>query len=139
MAINFFSETDTFNFKNKRITSKWLKEVIVSYKKLPGEISIIFCTDEQLLEINQKYLKHFYYTDVITFNYNAENSINGDIYISIDRIFENAANFGETFDKELFRVIVHGILHLIGFNDKKPAERDKMRDLENFHLKDIFK
>lgn len=137
MAIHFFSETDRFKFNKKRIASKWLKEVIKTYQKQTGEISVIFCTDEQLLEINQRYLKHFYYTDVITFNYNQDSFINGDIYISIDRIFENAAKFGETFDKELFRVIVHGILHLLGFDDKKPKEQEKMRELENFHLKDI--
>ncbi|NJK97664.1 MAG: rRNA maturation RNase YbeY [Bacteroidales bacterium] len=93
MAIRFFSETDKFNFRNKRKTSTWLKNVINSYGKIPGSISIIFCSDEQLLEINKSYLKHFYYTDVITFNYNEGNVINGDIYMSIERVADNSCIF----------------------------------------------
>lgn len=136
MAINFFSENN-FRFNKKRITSKWLKQVISQYQKIPGEVSFIFCSDDQLLEINKKFLKHFYYTDVITFNYNEGDIISGDIYISIDRIIENAKEFNETFHWELNRVIVHGVLHLLGFNDKEDSERERMHELENKHLKEL--
>lgn len=137
MAIEFFSETNQFKFKNKRNTKNWLTRVINNYHKTPGEISFIFCSDEQLLEINQTYLKHFYYTDVITFNYNDGDVVSGDIYISIDRISENAKKFGETFEKELNRIMVHGVLHLIGFNDKTAKERKHMTELENLHLNEF--
>jgi rRNA maturation RNase YbeY len=137
LAIHFFSETTKFRFNRKRITTNWLKKVITSYKREPGDISVVFCSDEQLLEINKQYLKHSYFTDVITFNYNYNDVISGDIYISIDRISENARNFNVSFDKELNRVIVHGILHLLGFNDKKSSEKEKMRELEDLHLKEI--
>lgn len=136
MAINFFSENN-FKFNKKRITSKWLKQVISQYQKIPGEVSFIFCSDDQLLEINKKFLKHFYYTDVITFNYNEGDIISGDIYISIDRIIENAKEFNETFHWELNRVMVHGVLHLLGFNDKEESERERMHELENIHLKEL--
>lgn len=137
MAIHYFSETSKFRFNRKRVTTNWLKRVINSYKKEIGDISVVFCSDEQLLEINKQYLKHSYFTDVITFNYNYNDVISGDIYISIDRITENASNFKESFDKELNRVIVHGILHLLGFNDKKSSEKERMRELEDLHLKEI--
>lgn len=137
MAIQFFSEANHFKFKNKRKTKNWLNKVIKSYLKKPGQISFIFCSDEQLLEINQTYLKHFYYTDVITFNYNDGDVVSGDIYISIDRISENAATFGDTFEKELNRIMVHGVLHLIGFNDKTAKERKHMTELENLHLNEF--
>lgn len=137
MAFNYFSETDQFKFKNKRLTSNWLKKVITSHSKAPGQISFIFCSDEQLLEINQTYLKHFYLTDVITFNYNTNNSVNGDIYISVDRISDNALKFGVTFDDELRRVMVHGILHLLGFKDKTISEKKEMRRLENIYLNEF--
>lgn len=137
MAIHYFSETAKFRFNRKRVTTNWFKKVINSYKKEIGDISIVFCSDEQLLEINKQYLKHSYFTDVITFNYNSNDVISGDIYISIDRISENARNFNESFDKELNRVMIHGILHLLGFNDKKSSEKEKMRELEDLHLKEI--
>jgi rRNA maturation RNase YbeY len=134
LAFNYFSEKEQFKFRNKRATSNWLKNVIQSHSKVPGQINFIFCSDEQLLEINQTYLKHFYLTDVITFNYNINHFISGDIYISVDRISENALKFYVTFDVELRRVMVHGILHLIGFKDKTLADKKQMRNLENFYL-----
>jgi len=133
LAIKFFSE-NSFKLKKKRDTSTWIKQVIQFHQKSPGEISFIFCTDDQLLEINQTYLKHFYYTDVITFNYNDGIVISGDIYISTDRIVENAKNYKVSFENELYRVMVHGILHLLGFEDKDLLAREKMHELENFHL-----
>ena len=137
MAISYFSESNQFKFKSKRYTSKWIKDVIGTYQKVPGQISFVFCSDERLLEINQTYLKHFYYTDVITFNYNSNDVISGDIFISIDRINENANKFKEPFEKELSRVMVHGVLHLLGFKDKTLKERKEMRNLENLHLNKI--
>jgi rRNA maturation RNase YbeY len=139
LAVNYFSEKSDFKFKNKRKTTNWLKTVISSNRKIAGELSFIFCTDEHLLEINKTYLKHFYLTDVITFNYNVEDVINGDIYISVDRISENAHIFGVSFDSELYRIMVHGILHLLGFNDKTKKQEKQMRDLEDFYLKEILK
>lgn len=135
--INYFSEKKAFKFPNKRSTSNWLKSVITSNQKTPGEISFIFCTDEQLLEINKTYLKHFYYTDVITFNYNEADVVHGDIYISVDRIEENARNFNETFRRELLRVMVHGVLHLLGYDDHSSEERMKMHELEDLYLNKI--
>lgn len=137
MAINYFSQKPEFKFKNKRNTTNWLKGVISDNHKVPGELSFIFCTDEQLLEINQTYLKHFYFTDVITFNYNEGEIINGDIYISVDRISENANIFDVSFDCELHRIMVHGVLHLLGYNDKTKRQEAKMRELEDLYLKEI--
>jgi rRNA maturation RNase YbeY len=139
LAVKYFSENPHFKFNNKRKTTNWLKSVIFNYQKVVGEISFIFCTDSQLLEINKTYLKHFYFTDVITFNYNLNKVINGDIYISVDRISENAHIFGVSFENELYRVMVHGVLHLLGFKDKTKDEEKKMRELENFHLNEILK
>lgn len=137
MAIRFFSETNTFNLKNKRVKSTWIKRTILSYELVLGEISFIFCTDDQLFEINKSFLKHFYLTDVITFNYNQDKVINGDIYISIDRVKENAGVLKVQFETELSRVMIHGILHLIGFNDKTKSEELHMRELEDSHLKEL--
>jgi len=137
LAIRFFSETNTFNLKNKRVKSTWIKRTILSYELVPGEISFIFCTDDQLFEINKSFLKHFYLTDVITFNYNQDKVINGDIYISIDRVKENAGVLKVQFETELSRVMIHGILHLIGFNDKTKPEELHMRELEDSHLKEL--
>lgn len=137
MAFNYFSQASHFNFKNRRKTSKWLKDIIILNKKVPGELSFIFCTDQQLLEINSTYLKHFYFTDVITFEYNSGEFISGDIFISIDMITENARIFDVTFDHELYRVMVHGVLHLLGYKDKTKKEQSVMRELENTYLKEL--
>lgn len=139
MAINYFSEKPEFKFKNKRNTTNWLKGVISANHKVLGELTFVFCTDEQVLEINQTYLKHFYLTDVITFNYNIGEIINGDIYISVDRISENASIFEVSFDSELHRIMVHGVLHLLGYNDKTKKQEKEMRALEDFYLKEIQK
>lgn len=137
MAFNYFCEDKKFVVKQKRNITGWLKGVITYHKRTPGEISFIFCSDEQLLEINQTYLKHFYYTDVITFNYNNNDVISGDIYVSIDRILENSGIFGVTFEMELYRVMVHAVLHLLGFEDKTPGDKRKMTEMENHHLNEI--
>jgi len=137
LAIYFFNKTENFkefkNFKRKK-TKSWLKKIIIENGKKVGDISIIFCSDQSLFEINQTYLKHFYFTDVITFNYNYKSIINGDLYISIDRVYDNSAIFQNNFELELNRVIVHGVLHLLNFKDKSKNQKMNMRILENHYL-----
>ncbi|MEX1002300.1 MAG: rRNA maturation RNase YbeY [Crocinitomicaceae bacterium] len=109
----------------------WITEIAHSYKRLVGDLSFVFCTDNYLLEINKKHLGHDYYTDIITFNYNEENSLSADVFISYDRIKDNAAIFSDGNEAlELKRVIAHGILHLVGFNDKNEEEKKEMRKQE---------
>ena len=114
----------------------WLLRIVESYDKAIEELSFIFCSDNELLKMNKEHLKHDYFTDVITFNYNEENSLKGDVYISYDRVVDNSKEFGNgvVFD-ELCRVMIHGLLHLIGFNDKTEEERIVMRDQEEICLK----
>lgn len=130
MAINFSCNTK-FPFSNRLKTKAWIKQVIAQYGKQCGDISYIFDTDEQVLNVNKQYLNHDYYTDIITFDYVEGDVISGDIVISIDRIKENAENFNTSFDNELHRVIIHGVLHLLGFEDHSPQEDKIMRQKEN--------
>lgn len=132
MSIIFSVEEISFNLKEKNKIKRWIKNIIENEGKKLGEISYIFCSDGYLLEINQKYLEHDTYTDIITFDY-TENSgiISGDIFVSVDRVGENAREFGVTFDEEMRRVLIHGVLHLLGYPDKKPNEEKKMRQKEN--------
>ena len=129
--IRFLNEDHPFRITNKLILKRWLNEVIASFGFSTGDIQIIFCTDAYLLDVNRKYLSHDYFTDIITFDDSSEGKLNGDLLISIDRVKENAIEFGVSFDEELNRVIVHGILHLIGFKDKSNKDRQKMREAEN--------
>lgn len=129
--IYFHSEDVSFELNQEEKISSWILSIIKNHTKELGDISYIFCSDNYLLKINKKYLNHDYYTDVITFNYCEENTVSGDIFISIDRIKENSENLGENFDQELNRVIAHGVLHLIGFNDKNEAEQKIMRNKED--------
>lgn len=120
--------------------SNWLNVVAASEEKTIGNLSYVFCSDEFLLEINQSYLNHDTYTDIITFDYNENGLLNGEIYISTDRVVENALRFRESETDELHRVMVHGLLHLCGYPDKTDEEKDVMRKLENekikmFHVK----
>ena len=132
MAIIFSVEEISFNLKEKNKIKRWIKNVIENEEKKLGEISYIFCSDEYLLDINQKYLEHNTYTDIITFDYIENlNIISGDIFVSIDRVKENSVKFKVTFEEELRRVLIHGILHLLGYPDKKPSEEKKMREKEN--------
>ena len=134
--INFFSENITYKLKDKRKIQKWIKLVIEGEKKKAGDINYIFCDDAFLVEMNIKYLNHDTLTDIITFNYNeeSENSINGDIYISIDRVKENSVEYNVPFNTELDRVIIHGVLHLLGFKDKTKADKKNMREKEDNSL-----
>lgn len=115
----------------RRDTTAWIKAVIATYNKRLGEVGYMFVNDEKILEINNEYLQHDYYTDVITFDYNENDVLNGDIVISLDTVRTNAEKFGKTFDDELHRVIIHGILHLCGLHDKAPGEREQMEKAEN--------
>lgn len=109
---------------------QWIKSIIKKHSKLLGDISYIFCSDDYLLKINQEHLNHNYYTDIITFDYTKDEIISGDIFISIDRVKDNAKNFNQEFNQELARVIIHGILHLLGFKDKSKEEAQLMRKKE---------
>ena len=115
----------------KRDTSAWIKAVAASYGRKVGDIGYMFVNDEKILEVNREYLGHDYYTDIITFDYDEDDVINGDLVISLDTVRTNAENFGKTYDEELHRVIIHGILHLCGINDKGPGEREIMEAAEN--------
>ncbi len=103
-----------------------------------GEITIIFCTDEELLELNKKHLSHDYFTDIITFNYNDGTMLSGDLFVSTDRILDNAKQLEVPFTEELHRVCYHGVLHLVGYNDKTDADCLLMREKENFYLNKLF-
>ena len=115
----------------KRDTTAWIKSVAADYGKKVGEIGYLFVGDEKILEVNREYLGHDYYTDIITFDYDEGNIINGDLVISLDTVASNAEMLGKSYDEELHRVIIHGILHLCGINDKGPGEREIMEAAEN--------
>lgn len=128
----------TYNTENvampqlrRRETNEWIKAVAAVYDRVPGEVAYIFCDDEKILEVNRQYLNHDYYTDIITFDYCEGRRLNGDIFISLDTVRSNAREFGATFDEELHRVIIHGILHLCGQEDKTPETRTEMTRKEN--------
>ena len=115
----------------KRETTAWIKAVAASYDRKVGEIGYMFVDDERILEVNNEYLGHDYYTDIITFDYCEDDILNGDLVISLDTVRTNAEKFGKDYDEELHRVIIHGILHLCGINDKGPGEREIMEAAEN--------
>jgi len=115
----------------KRLTNKWIKAVADTYGKKTGDIGYMFVDDKKILEVNNEYLGHDYYTDIITFDYDEEDVISGDLVISLDTVRTNAEKFGKEYTEELNRVIIHGILHLCGINDKGPGEREIMEADEN--------
>lgn len=115
----------------KREVTAWIKAVAASYGRKVGEIGYLFVDDEKILEVNNEYLGHNYYTDIITFDYDEGDVINGDMVISLDTVRTNAEQFGKEYDEELYRVIIHGILHLCGIDDKGPGEREIMEAAEN--------
>ncbi len=119
----------------RRQNSAWVKAVAASYGKKVGEIAYIFVDDKKILNVNQQYLQHDYYTDIITFDYSDNDTISGDIFISLDTVRSNAEQIGTTYEQELSRVIIHGILHLCGINDKGPGEREMMEVAEDKALK----
>lgn len=134
-SIRFFSEETDFKLPHPRKTSTWIKSALKKEKKTLGDMNFIFCTDEYLLQINMEYLDHHTYTDIITFDSSeTPGTIEGDIFISIERIRENASKFDRPFDEELHRVIIHGALHLIGYGDKTKAAKAVMRGKEDAYL-----
>jgi probable rRNA maturation factor len=134
-SILFFSEDVDFKLKNSRKTVSWIKTAIKAEKKIPGELNFIFCSDNHLLQMNIDYLQHDTYTDIITFDTSEEEDlISGDIFISIDRVRDNAHKFKNEADDELHRVIIHGVLHLIGYSDKTANKKSIMRGKEDAYL-----
>ena len=115
----------------RRETTAWIKKVAASHGRKVGDIAYIFCNDEKILEVNRQYLQHDYYTDIITFDYDEDDVISGDLFISLDTVRTNAEQVGATYEEELHRVIIHGILHLCGINDKGTGEREIMEENEN--------
>ena len=134
MAIQFSFQTN-YPLKSRTKIKQWIKQVIEAKGKKTGNITYIFCDDEYLLEVNKQYLQHDYYTDVITFDYVENDLISGDIFISTDRVRENALAFCSSETEELHRVIIHGALHLLGLKDKSEKEASQMRQAENEALK----
>ena len=128
----------TYNSENvkmpnirRRDTTAWIRRVAATYGKRVGEVGYLFCDDEKILEVNREFLDHDYYTDINTFDYDEGDTINGDIVISLDTVRSNAQQLGKDYDEELHRVIIHGILHLCGQNDKGPGEREQMEAAED--------
>lgn len=140
--IRYFTEDTTFTLKGKRLISKWLKQVAQENGHAVGELNYIFCSDPYLLAINQQFLDHDYFTDIITFDNSDDffletgrKGVSADIYISIDTVKANGAAYGEGFERELHRVIVHGLLHLVGYDDVTEWKQRRMRAAENRALK----
>ncbi len=138
--ISFHNENILFNLKNKTKLKGWIVKTIEKKKRKAGDISFVFCSDTFLLEKNNEYLNHDTYTDIITFDYSKEDTkrpVSGDIFISIDRVKENANKFSKTFEDELHRVIIHGVLHLLGYKDKTKIAKAEMRKQEDLCLKSL--
>ena len=133
--ITYSVENVKFPNIKRRETTAWIRKVAATYGKKVGEVGYLFCDDEHILEVNNEYLGHDYYTDIITFDYCEDDVLNGDLVISLDTVRSNAELFGKPYEEELHRVIIHGILHLCGLNDKGPGEREQMEAAEDKALK----
>ena len=133
--VRFFCEDISFEFKYKLLTRRWLAAVAGSEMKKLGDVNVIFCSDNYILDINLKYLQHDYYTDIITFDYCEGDRLSGDLFISIDSVRENSEFYKTEFADELNRVIVHGLLHLIGYDDHSEEDIATMRSKEDYYLK----
>ena len=131
MAIAYYAEEVKLPAIKKKAVGNWIRKVASLYGKRTGDISYIFCSDEKILEVNKQYLQHDYYTDIISFDYTEGTKISGDLFISLDTVKSNSENFGTDYTEELHRIIIHGILHLCGINDKGPGEREIMTQKEN--------
>ena len=135
--IRFFNKDIKFTLTDKLLLKKWIKEVVSSYGNRVGDINVILCDDPSILEINNQFLGHDYYTDIITFDYTEGDTINGELYISIDTVRANAEEYNQDFPDELHRVIIHGILHLCGLDDHCDEDIKEMRDAENLSLQKL--
>ena len=135
--IQYIAEEIELPTLEKRSVNRWIKEVAADYGKKLGEIAFVFCSDARILEVNKQYLNHDYYTDIITFDYTEASVISGDIFISIDTVKSNAEEFSQNFITELHRIIIHGILHLCGQDDKTPELRLEMTRKENAALEKL--
>ena len=131
----FFEEIDPVRL-NKKLLRESVRFIIQHEEKYAGDISVIFCSDQYLLKINEQYLNHDYYTDIVTFDYVENSVISGDLFISVDRVTENSKQMNVDFQEELHRVVFHGILHLLGYKDKTDAEKLLMRRKEEFYLRE---
>lgn len=132
--IHFHSEEISFELDKNAVITEWLEGAIQSEKRRVGEINCIFCSDDYLLQMNQQYLQHDYYTDIITFDYCEGTLVSGDLFISVDRVKDNAELTQQTFENELHRVIIHGVLHLLGYSDKESEAALLMRQKEDHYL-----
>jgi len=137
LSIRIFYDETNFRLKDWRKAVKIINEVIAKEEKISGDLSFIITNDENLKKINIEFLEHDYYTDVITFNYNSENLINGEIYISLGRVKENALNYNVSLRLELVRVMVHGVLHLLGYDDSDEVSKKEMKRMEDFWIKSV--
>lgn len=135
MAIHFQSEIKNFRTTQPLLLKKWILEVTKREKKKVGQINFVFMSDEDLLQRNREFLSHDYYTDIITFDYSEDQTVSGDVLVSVDRVRENAEKFSSGFDTELRRVMIHGVLHLCGFKDKNRKDQALMRTAEDRCLK----
>jgi len=131
--IKYFSSTD-FVIKDRLRLTSWIEEVLNKESRLLEELVFNFCSDESLLKINKEFLKHDTLTDVITFDYSASKAVSGEVFISVDRVRENAKEFDQDFNDEIRRVMIHGVLHLCGYKDKTSKDKALMSDMENCHL-----
>jgi rRNA maturation RNase YbeY len=135
MAITFHIQLKNFKLKDPAKIKSWIKKIISSEKRICGDLSFVFMSDEELLKINKQFLDHDTYTDIITFDYTQEKKINGEIMVSVERVKENSEKLNTEFDEELRRVIIHGVLHLCGYKDKSKADKELMRERENAALR----
>lgn len=129
--ISFHSEGVNTKTPSKRLLKAWIKEFVSNHGKKVGELTFILCSDEKILEVNQNFLQHDYYTDIITFDYCEGEIVSGDIFISVERVAENATSHNVEYNAELLRVLAHGVLHLIGFQDKSPKNKKEMTENED--------
>jgi rRNA maturation RNase YbeY len=134
MGVTYFTEDVSFPPMKRRKIAQWIKQIAAGYGKKVGEISYIFCSDSKILAVNLEYLQHDYFTDIITFDYSENDTLSGDLFISLETVKSNAEKFGVDYEEELQRVIIHGILHLCGQNDKSPKERAIMTQKEDAAL-----
>ena len=130
-SISFHNEGVGTKTPSKRLLKAWIKEFVSNHGKKVGELAFIFCSDEKILEVNQNFLQHDYYTDIITFDYCEGEIVSGDIFISVERVTENATSHNVEYNEELLRVLAHGVLHLIGFQDKNPQKKKEMTQNED--------